>query len=73
VEIESNISVVTLDWKHLLENRLQPILNAFGLVRFYLEKFDVRFLLYIDQVWEVDDFLDLAEINPIPSVRCHVA
>ena len=73
MKIQSDATVVTLNRKHFLQNGFQAVLNALGFVHSQLEELCVRFLLDLDQVWEVDDFLDLTEVNTFPLCRCHIA
>src|SRR5262245_28681114 len=76
VELEQRVVVVVGDRKHRLEDRLQAELLAALRRDVLLQEGLVGALLYLDQVRDLDDRRDLAEILPaaVPALNrsCHI-
>ena len=69
MKVEHTFAVVTLDWKHFREHRLQPEVFPLGGGDLRLQKVNVGIGLQFDQVGRSDDLFDLAEVYPFSNSR----
>src|SRR5215475_13873308 len=77
VELQRGVPVVVLDREHRLEDRLQPVLLPPLGGDVLLEELLVGLLLDLDEVRDLDDRRDLAEVlaDPAPArdIACHTS
>src|SRR5581483_1640843 len=71
-ELQRGVLVEVLDRKDRFEHALQSRIGALLRRRVRLKKFVVRALLNLDQVGNVDDFLDFAERAAKAKVGCNL-